>query len=171
MTNMRNKALLASAALTIFISGCKKENAYTAYDNQAFHIEYPKTWESVENAFEVVPFAAYGAEGGQMIAVRTRLLDSVPENERTLEAFTDSRIKDFEESIINFQLQKRENTDDGAIILHFTSGEKESENSTFYESLMKLAFKDNLFYGVECAAADKAEKDTADHIIRSFCLK
>ncbi len=164
---MKKSIIIFSAALMLISVGCK-ENAYKTYENPTFHIEYPKTWDAEDSIFEVLPFAAYGPT--QMVAIRTRLLDSVPEEERNLDAFAQSRITDFEQNIVDFNLQQLEKVEDG-VILHYSSGKKESETSNYYETLMKLTMKGNKFYGISCEAANDAEKDTADHIVRSFCLK
>lgn len=162
------RTVIAAAALAFVITGCDKESAYTKYENENFQIEYPKTWEAETDIFEVLPFAAYGPN--QMVSIRTRLLDSIPEEERNLEKFVESRIKDFEKNIIGFNLQKIDRLED-AMVIHFSSGSKESENSNYYEAAMKLAMKGNKFYGVTCEAATKEEKDTVDYIMNSFHMK
>lgn len=165
---MRKKALLFSAALALIGVGCK-ENAYMTYENDAFRIDYPKSWDADDSIFEVVPFAAYANATNQMVSVRTRLLDSVAEG-TTLEEFVQDRIEEYKNDIIGFNLQKQEAVEDG-IIIHYTSGIKDSEMSNFYNIVMKYGLKDNKFYGACCEAANEAELDTAEHIVKSFCLK
>lgn len=167
---MRKRALLAIAALSILATGCKKGSNYVKYDNENFQIEYPESWETMENPDRACLFAAYSPNLTQMVAIRTRSLDSIPEEERSLEQFAESRIKAFEQEIIDFNLQQVETVDDG-IILHYSSGKKDSEQSVYIEEKMKLSMKGNTFYGVNISASNETEKDTADYIVRSFCMK
>lgn len=161
---MRKKALLASAALALTFTGCK-ETAYTVFEDNNIHVEYPKTWE-MTTELEGQPFAAFGEV--MFAAVRTRAIDSVPEELRSLDDFSQFYVGRLKEGVIQFKLDKVEDGD-GYKTIYFSSGSK--QNESYQDEMAKLFKGKKFFYAIECAAKTKEEKDTMEHIVKSFCLK
>ena len=162
---MRKRAIIASAALALTFTGCKQTTAYSVYEDNNIHVEYPKTWETTTE-LGGQPFAAFGEE--MFFAVRARAIDSVPQEQRSLDAFTQAYVRRLEEGVDQFKLDKVEDAENSRII-YFSSGSK--HNETYQDEIAKIQKGKKFFYAIESAAKTQAEKDTMEHIVKSFCLK